>query len=213
MNRVHFVAKRPLPPEVFPVRKTQAAAGIDLYALETREMKPQTRALIGTGWEVMLPASTYGRIADVSSLTLLTGVHVIGGVIDEDYEGEVCVLLSNPTANTVVIRPCTKIAQLIITPYSNSQPAVITPALRSHIELFSARKTSGFGFTSAQEALSANQILDLSTRSVSTTGHETWSRCKDRGCQTSDPTVSGGNSATIDEVQITVSNPAASKNA
>jgi hypothetical protein len=133
-------------------------------------------------------------------------------VIDGDYEGEICVLLSNPTANTVVIRPCTKIAQLIITPYSNSQPAVITPALRSHIELFSARKTSSFGFTNAQEALSANPI-DLSTRSVSKTGHETWSRCKDRGSQTSDETVSSGDSTTNDKVQITISNPAADKSA
>jgi dUTP pyrophosphatase len=207
MNRVHFVAKRPLPPEVFPKRTTRAAAGIDLFALETRELKPQTRALIGTGWEVMLPMNTYGRIADVSSLTLLTGVHVIGGVIDEDYEGEVCVLLSNPTANTIVIRPCTKIAQLIITPYHNSQPAIITPALRSHIELLSARKTSGFGFTNAQEALSANQ--DLSTHSVST-GHETWSRCKDRGSQTSEQAIPRGEPA-IDEVKITISDPAAAK--
>jgi dUTP pyrophosphatase len=190
MNRVIFVAKRPMPPDVFPVRKTYAAAGIDLFALETREIKPQTRALIGTGWEVMLPSNTYGRIADVSSLTLLTGLHVIGGVIDEDYEGEICVLLSNPTASTVVIHPHTKIAQLIVTPIGNFQPAVITPALRSQIELFSARKVSGFGVVNTQDVCN-NQILDLTVRSVST-GNETWSASKDRDTQISDQAVSGG---------------------
>jgi dUTP pyrophosphatase len=190
MNRLIFVARKPLPPDVFPRRKTNSSAGIDLFSLEKREIPSQSRALINTGWEVTLPPNTYGQITDVSSLTLLTGVHVINSVIDEDYHGEIRVLLSNPTQVSIILQPYTKVAQLIVTPYCNHQPAVITNALRSHISFMSAQSPVGFGHASSTEADSPNPVLNLSTNSIPDS-NETWSWSSNGGSQTSDQALPG----------------------
>jgi dUTP pyrophosphatase len=42
-----------------------------------------------------IPEGNYGRIAPRSGLALNHMIHVGGGVIDNDYRGEVCVILFN----------------------------------------------------------------------------------------------------------------------
>lgn len=180
MNRILFTTRQNLPEEVYPRKKTPNSAGIDLYTPTKHVIPARSRTLIGTGWEVILPTRHYGRLADVSSLAFLTGLSVIAGVIDEDYEGEICVLLANNTDKPVVIHEHTKIAQLIVTPYNMGAPAILTPVLRDQINLLSPRKKSGFGYENAANAL---QPLPESA------DHETWRRNQDGGSTGQDSPV------------------------
>lgn len=175
MHKIWFIPKKALPPHVYPSRKTSRAAGIDLYSTKTVQIDSQEHALLSCGWEIILPPQTYGRIADVSSFSLLTGMHVISGVIDEDYEGEIGVVLSNPTRNRVVVQQYTKIAQLIITPYCDYRPAIMTNVMRSQINLLSDRGTAGFGFKSTVKLFDEHTKADIV---FSPSQDEAWSWCQ-----------------------------------
>jgi deoxyuridine 5'-triphosphate nucleotidohydrolase len=53
------------------------------------------RKLISTGLQIGIPRNHYGRIAPRSGLALIHFIDVGAGVIDQDYRGEVKVLLFN----------------------------------------------------------------------------------------------------------------------
>jgi dUTP pyrophosphatase len=97
-----------------PERKTPGAAGFDLFCSEACVLPPRGRSLVKTDIAVALPPGTYGRVAPRSGLGV-KGIDVGAGVIDEDYRGEVKVLLVNATDAEVPVARGDRIAQLIIT--------------------------------------------------------------------------------------------------
>lgn len=96
-----------------PVRGSELAAGLDLHANEDICIEAHSRALVSTGLKVKLPHGTYGRIAARSSLAL-KGYDIGAGVIDEDFRGEIKILLINTTSSPLEIKIGDRIAQLII---------------------------------------------------------------------------------------------------
>ena len=78
---------------ISPTRASKRPAGLDLYSsidvnITTNSIKKNT------GIRVSLPENSYGSIRDKSSLAakvLLT----LGGVIDNDYTGEIIVIMSS----------------------------------------------------------------------------------------------------------------------
>uniref|UniRef100_A0A8D0FTZ7 Deoxyuridine 5'-triphosphate nucleotidohydrolase n=1 Tax=Strix occidentalis caurina TaxID=311401 RepID=A0A8D0FTZ7_STROC len=80
-----------------PYRATPEAAGLDLYALKLTK----------------IPTGHFGLITAGSSLAL-KGVHVMGGVIDADYQGEIKVILLNNGEEDLTIQPHDRVAQLLI---------------------------------------------------------------------------------------------------
>jgi len=60
-----------------------------------------------------LPNSHVGIIKDRSSMGA-KGIHVLGGVIDEDYRGEVMVVLLNTSSKVYVINTGDRIAQMVV---------------------------------------------------------------------------------------------------
>ena len=89
-----------------PTRGTTVSAGFDLYYYV---IKPHCRQKCSSSIEIIMPKGFYGRLADLSSLALLKGLMIAGGVIDSDYDGEILVLLVNcrkylycPTVRRVV---------------------------------------------------------------------------------------------------------------
>ena len=106
---------------IVPKRATPGSAGFDLYTPEDLTLDVGLHK-IKLGICLNLPENTFGSIRCRSSLAKV-GVSVEAGVIDEDYRGEIAVMLR-------VRQPikCGKghaIAQLIVQPYLKPNVIVI----------------------------------------------------------------------------------------
>ena len=99
---------------ILPTRGTEKSIGYDLYATEDFIIGELGRDLIPTGIAMQLPPNAYGEIAPRSSLALYEGIQTGAGIIDEDYRGEIKVLLFNLSKEVYYGRKGDKIAQLII---------------------------------------------------------------------------------------------------
>jgi len=98
-----------------PTRSHNADAGYDLYSAEDGDIKPLERKLFKIDTAIAIPDGHYGRIADRSGNALKIGIHVLGGVVDAHYRGNVGVILFNTNKDsTVSISKGERIAQLII---------------------------------------------------------------------------------------------------
>lgn len=103
------------PNSVAPARASDGAAGYDLYSTRFVIIPAGETRAINTGIQIALPPGTYGRIAPRSNLALYDNVHVVGGVIDPDYRGEICVILANNHRDEAYsVKARQRIAQLII---------------------------------------------------------------------------------------------------
>jgi dUTP pyrophosphatase len=97
-----------------PCRQSEGAAGYDIYSDENSVIFPKERRLVSTGIAITIPKSYYGRIAPRSSLSVKDYIDVGAGVIDNDYTGEIKVLLINNGNNIFTINKGDRIAQLIL---------------------------------------------------------------------------------------------------
>jgi dUTP pyrophosphatase len=99
-----------------PEYKTLEAAGLDLHAAEDKAIGPGQWAAIRTGIKIQLPRFHEGQIRPRSGLALNWGVTVLNapGTIDEDYTGELMVILINHGPQNFRVRRGDRIAQLVI---------------------------------------------------------------------------------------------------
>lgn len=101
-----------------PRYMSDGAAGLDLAALVDYEVAipPGGRALVGTGIAIELPHGLEAQVRPRSGLALKHGVTVLNspGTIDEDYRGEVKVLLVNHGEEEFTVRSGERIAQLVV---------------------------------------------------------------------------------------------------
>ena len=102
-----------------PDYATSGAAGVDLRAAVPAEeiliIAPGTWALVPTGLHVALPAGVEAQVRPRSGLALKKGIGVLNspGTIDEDYRGEVGVILFNFGKEAFEIRRGDRIAQMV----------------------------------------------------------------------------------------------------
>lgn len=96
-----------------PHRGSAYAAGLDLKSAYDCVVPPHGKTLVKTDLQIQLPTNTYGRIAPRSGLALKHFICVGAGVIDEDYRGDVGVLLFNHSDAEFKITRGDRIAQLI----------------------------------------------------------------------------------------------------
>ena len=102
---------------VAPVRAYPGDAGLDLAACERVELGPGERAVVGTGLAVAIPEGYAGFVQPRSGLASRHGISVVNapGLIDSGYRGEVrVVLLNTDRAETFVVEPGMRIAQLVV---------------------------------------------------------------------------------------------------
>jgi dUTP pyrophosphatase len=104
-----------------PTRATLGSAGYDLYSPESGIIEPMQRLLIPLHISIQLPVGTYGQIAPRSGLALKHGIQVGAGVIDEDYRGNVGVLLFNVSDKPFEYKKGDRVAQLIVKPYTSPE--------------------------------------------------------------------------------------------
>jgi dUTP pyrophosphatase len=125
-----------------PERHTYKSAGIDLFVDTEVTLSARDSLAIATGFEVILPNGHFGRIDDCSSVAMEKGLHVLAGIVDEDYQGEIIVLLQNTTDLDVTLKRHEKLAQMIVIPYHTGTPGLLTVSFKRHLKLKSDRKKS-----------------------------------------------------------------------
>lgn len=105
---------------VLPRYQTSGAAGMDLAACLTTSitLDPGATARVPTGLQIALPEGHEGQVRPRSGLAARHGITVLNapGTIDEDYRGEVQVLLVNHGRDAFSIRHGDRIAQLVVAP-------------------------------------------------------------------------------------------------
>ena len=93
---------------ILPEYKTSGAAGLDLTAALDAPVtiEPGRRRLIPTGIAVALPAGCEGQVRPRSGLARDHGVTVLNapGTVDEDYRGEIGVVLVNHGEEPFTVR-------------------------------------------------------------------------------------------------------------
>ena len=100
-----------------PLRSSEGSAGLDLVSPISGTVLPMQRLLVQLDIIIQLPPGTYGHILPRSGLALKHGIHIGAGVIDEDYRGNVGVLLWNLSDTPFSFKKGDRIAQLVVKPY------------------------------------------------------------------------------------------------
>ena len=128
-----------------PAYATKGAAGMDLLAAVSAPVSipPGGRALIPTGFSIALPPGYELQIRPRSGLALKNGITLPNspGTIDEDYRGEVGVIVLNMGDAAFDVTRGMRIAQAVLAP-------VVRVAWAEVAELDeTARGAGGFGST------------------------------------------------------------------
>lgn len=109
---------------IVPSRATEYSAGYDLFTPDTVTIPPVSRTVVKTDISIVIPAGHYGRVAPRSSLAC-KGIDVAAGVIDEDYRGNVGVVLVNTSNKSVIFNKGDRIAQLILEKISTPEVVLV----------------------------------------------------------------------------------------
>ena len=79
---------------IIPTRASKGSAGLDLYSNIDVDIDINSIKRVNTEIRVSLPENTYVSIRDKSSLAA-KGILTLGGVIDNDYTGEIIVIMNS----------------------------------------------------------------------------------------------------------------------
>ncbi|GEJ59446.1 deoxyuridine 5'-triphosphate nucleotidohydrolase [Anaeromyxobacter diazotrophicus] len=106
------------PPLELPGYHSAGAAGLDLRADEACTLAPGERRLVPTGLALELPPGHEGQVRPRSGLALKHGIGMVNapGTVDQDYRGEVGVLLVNLGQLPFEVKRGERIAQLVVAP-------------------------------------------------------------------------------------------------
>lgn len=135
---------------VLPTQGSAAAAGYDLYSVDTFCIEPGETRLVHTGLAIEIPKGFWGGIYARSGLATKKGLRPANcvGVIDNDYRGEIMVALHNDSSSIQHIDAGDRIAQLVfhqqvqIVPNENGNIWEIVDELSN-----TDRASGGFGST------------------------------------------------------------------
>jgi dUTP pyrophosphatase len=126
-----------------PSYGSHGAAGLDVVAAEDVTLEPGERHAVATGFAIAIPPGHEVQVRPRSGLALKHGITCLNtpGTIDEDYRGEVKVILANLGSEPFEVRRGERIAQLV--------PAPVLRAEFDEVENLDAthRGAGGFGST------------------------------------------------------------------
>ena len=128
-----------------PAYATSGAAGMDLLAAITAPITiaPGARVLIPTGLKIALPPGHELQIRPRSGLALKSGITLPNspGTVDEDYRGELQVIMMNTSQEPFTVERGMRIAQAVLAPVVRAAWAEVTTLDDT------ARGVGGFGST------------------------------------------------------------------
>lgn len=134
-----------------PAYATPGAAGLDLLAavVDPLVLAPGSRHLVPTGIAVAIPENHEGQVRPRSGLAIRHGLTCLNspGTIDNDYRGEIKVILANLGNEPFTIERGMRIAQLVVAPVCRIawQPLASLPGTN--------RGAAGFGSTGVASAV------------------------------------------------------------
>ncbi|XP_031623784.1 deoxyuridine 5'-triphosphate nucleotidohydrolase-like [Contarinia nasturtii] len=124
-----------------PTKGSEQAAGLDLRSAYDAVVPARGKALVKTDIQIEVPVGTYGRVAPRSGLAWKNFIDVGAGVIDQDYRGNVGVILFNHSDVDFDVKKGDRIAQLIC-------ERIVYPNLKEVDSLTeTTRGEGGFGST------------------------------------------------------------------
>jgi len=116
---------------ILPKYETEGAVGLDIRAYSYSEpsnlkvtknipfkgytLKAHQRVLVKTGLFLEIPEGYEAQVRARSGLALKSGITVLNGIgtIDNDFRGEIGVILINTSDKDFVIKPADRIGQLV----------------------------------------------------------------------------------------------------
>ena len=123
------------------IRATPESAGLDLFSPKDYVVPRKGKIIVETDIGIELPYGCYGRIAPRSGLAVNHYIDVGAGVIDQDYRGNLGVVLFNFSDVDFHVKRGDRVAQLIL-------ERIFIPILEECHELNSAgRGNYGYGST------------------------------------------------------------------
>lgn len=130
---------------IIPEYKTLGSSGFDISACldENIILAPHSVTMVKTGISLELPKGFEAQVRSRSGLALKNGVFVLNspGTIDNDYRGELCVILANFSTEPFIIEHGMRIAQVIIAKYEQFPIEIVENLTETQ------RGTGGFGST------------------------------------------------------------------
>lgn len=116
-------------------------AALDLRAAREETIPPGERRILSTGVHVAIPEGYAGLVWDRSGLAARHGIHVMAGVIDSGYRGEIGVVAVNLGGEDFQVRKSDRVAQLLIQPVARVDTVEVDELPES------VRGETGFGST------------------------------------------------------------------
>lgn len=126
-----------------PGKHNPTDSGIDIFTDKEHVIRPGETCVVSTGVSAHIPQGLWLKVEGRSSLAA-HGIFPIGGIIDQDYRGEIKIIIHNSSPYTKTFDQGAKIAQLV--PYNNI-PIIIEPL--DIISLDTTRADKGFGSSGA----------------------------------------------------------------
>lgn len=144
MNQVKIILRDN---NCFPIKAHESDAGYDLKSMNDYVVNPNEQVLVDTGINIGLPKEQdwiyQAQIRPRSGLALKKGITITNspGTIDENYHGNIGVIIRNTGKESFVINKYDKIAQMVITKIPKTE-LIIVDSLQD-----SDRGSNGFGST------------------------------------------------------------------
>jgi len=126
-----------------PVRMSKGAAGFDLFSAEEVALISGQTKVVMTDIAMQPPEGTYIKVSGRSGLAVNNAIFVHVGIIDEDYRGNIGVVMINLSKKAFLIRKGMRIGQAIFQPYHQCQLEEVAVADLEPTE----RMDCGFGST------------------------------------------------------------------
>ncbi|MBU4348252.1 dUTP diphosphatase [Patescibacteria group bacterium] len=128
---------------IIPFYAHKGDAGMDIFSIEEKIIKPKERVLISTGLKFEIPIGYEMQIRPKSGLALNYGITVLNtpGTIDAGYRGELKVILFNSSREDYLVSKGTKVAQAIIAKVEEAEIEEVEDICES------SRGDGGFGST------------------------------------------------------------------
>merc|ERR1711951_13681 len=142
-----------------PSKGSKLAAGYDLHSAYDYEIAAHGKVIAKTDLQIRVPDGTYGRIAPRSGLAAKHFIDIGAGVVDQDYTGNVGVVMFNHNDVPFVIKKGDRVAQLVCEKISYPELEEVQSLENTE------RGEGGFGSTGVAAAATADKMEEGVTAS------------------------------------------------